>query len=206
MPYLRQAGENAGKYHANDEAIEYLSQAGEILEDIALDLSGDALRANLAEQFKLVSQQRIIFDVMGEREREFDTLNKLLDLAEKLKDTERWVAVMCRLSTHFWHVGKLQEAEDVARKALDVAKKNKNQRGEQFALERVARVLWTKRNVEAMEWATQSLALARQFNDRIREGRLLELIAHIYGETLHDPERAAIHFNHALEICRDGRQ
>jgi tetratricopeptide (TPR) repeat protein len=54
-----------------------------------------------------------------------------------------------------------------------------------------------------MEYATESLVLARQLKDRGREGRLTELIGHLYSDTLRDPERAAVYFNQALQICRE---
>ena len=40
-------------------------------------------------------------------------------------------------------------------------------------------------------------------DDRPREGRLTELIASIYTDTLPDVEQAALHFKQALEICRE---
>ncbi len=203
VPYLRQAGEKAYQFYVNEEAIDHFSQATEILEDIALDLTGQERQANMVERFTLLTRQRNIFDLMSDRDREFVALQSLLELAEALADKERWVEVMSRMATYYWHVGKLDEAEETARKGLNVARKNNNRRGEQYALERIARVLWTRRDSGSMEYATQALELARQLGDRIREGRLMELIGHIYAETLHDPERAAINFSQALEICRE---
>ena len=203
VPYLRQAGQEAYHFYANDEAVEYLSQACEILEDIAPDLKGDGLNANLLEQFEVLSRQRDVCNMMGDRVREFDILQRLQELAETLSDRKRWVEVMTRQSTYYWHVGKLEEAESTARKALEVAVQDKSERGQQAALERIARVLWTRRDGRSMEYATQSLALAQKLGDRGREGRLTELVGHIFSDTLYEPDRAALYFEQALEICRE---
>jgi serine/threonine protein kinase/tetratricopeptide (TPR) repeat protein len=203
VPYLRQAGESAFQFYGNEEAVEHFSQACEILEDIAVDLAADERQANLLERFELLSRQRNIFDLMSDRERELVTLEALLKLADTLSDQERWVQVMSRLSTYYWHVGQLDQAEKTARQALQVAQNNDNKQGKQYALERIARVLWTRRDSKSMEYAVQSLELAQQSGDRAREGRLIELIGHIYASTLRDVERAAINFDIALGICRE---
>ena len=205
VPYLRQAGQKAYHFYANDEAVDYLSQASEILEDIAPDLSGEALEANLRQYFDLLSQQRDVCNMMGDRNREFTILENLQELAETLDDHKRWVEVMTRLSTYYWHIGKLAEAEETARQALEVAHQNDDEQGQQAALERIARVLWTKRDGKSMDYATQALSLAQKLGDRPREGRLTELVGHIFTDTLHEPDRAALYFNQALKICREIR-
>lgn len=203
VPYLRQAGERAYQFYANNEAVDYLTQACDILEDIAPDLADHEREANLRERFELLSRQRDVCNMMGDREREFAVLQNLLELAETLADRKRWVEVMCRLSTYYWHVGRLNDAAETAGKALKVARQDQNRSGEQAALERIARVLWTQRDPGSMEYATQSLALAQKLNDRPREGRLTELVGHIFADTLYDPDQAAHYFNQALEICRE---
>lgn len=201
--YLRQAGQKSFRFYANEEAVDYLGQACEILEDLALELSGQQERANLMERFDLLSLQRKIFDLMGDRDREFVALETLQELAETLNHKQRWIEVLSSLSTHYWHVGKLNQAQETARKALEMARQDDDIVGQQDALEKIARVLWTRRNGQSMDYATQALELAKQSDNREREGRLLELIGHIYADTLHDAERAAVYFNQALEICRE---
>jgi len=203
VPYLRQAGERAYQFFANDDAVDYLSQAVDILRDVAPELLGEERQANLREQFDLLSWQRNVCNMMGDRNREFAILQSLQELAETMADRERWVEVMSRLSTYYWHVGRLDQAEETARKALKVARDHHNERGEQYALERIARVLWTRRDSRAMEFASLSLELAQKLNDRPRQGRLTTLIGNIYTDTLRDPDRAAIFFNQAIEICRE---
>jgi tetratricopeptide (TPR) repeat protein len=203
VPYLREAGERAYRFYANNEVIEYLSQAVEILEDIAPDLTGEQWQANLRTQFELLSRQRDVCNMVGDREREFALLQRLQALAELLADENLWVDVICRLSTYYWHVGDLAQAEEMGHRALNVARKNGNRPGERAALERISRVLWTRRDPSSMEYATQALALAQLLGDRPREGRLTELVGHIFADTLYDSRRAALYFNQALEICRE---
>jgi predicted ATPase/predicted Ser/Thr protein kinase len=201
--YLRQAGDIARQLHANAEAVNYFSQAREILEDLAVDLSDEALQANLVERFDLLSQERSILHLMGDRTRELDALEALQEVAEALGDQTRWVEIMSRLATYHWQVGRLNQAEKVARQALEVAQKNNDRRGEQYCLEQIARVLWTRRDANSMSYAAQALLIAQDLGDRRREGRLTELVGHIYTDTLHDPERASIYFERALAICRE---
>jgi predicted ATPase len=203
VPYLRHAGGKAHKFYVNEEALDYLSQAYEILEDITPDLTGPEQEANLRERLDLLSQQRDIVDMMGARDREFAILKVMQALVETLADKEQWAEVMSQFSTYYWHIGKLAEAEDTARQAQKVARENRNKSGELHALEQIARVLLSRRDSQSMEYATQALALARQSEDRILEGRLKALIGQIYTNTLYDPEQAAINFERALEICRE---
>ncbi|RPJ58733.1 MAG: hypothetical protein EHM12_07535 [Dehalococcoidia bacterium] len=70
-------------------------------------------------------------------------------------------------------------------------------------MEQIARVLWTRREAESLTYAAQALLIAQDLGDRPHEGRLTELVGHIYSDTLHDPERAAIYFDQALKICRE---
>jgi predicted ATPase len=203
VPFLREAGETAYKVYANTEAVEHFSQAQEILEDMALDLSGDDLQANLYEQFALLVRIRQVLNLIGDRERELAALEGQLVIVEELGDKERWVETMSRKATYYWEVGNLNRAEEIAREALAVAQENEDRHGEQYCLEQIARVLWTRRDAESMTHAAQALIIAQELGDRYREGRLTELIGHIYTDTLHDPDRAEIHFNQALAICRE---
>jgi len=201
--YLRQAGDNARQVHANAEAVDYFRQAREIMEDAALDLNESDGRANLVQRFDLLSQEQAILHLMSDRSRELETLEALLEAAEALDDQPRWVEVMSWLALYYWHIGRLNQAEKVARQGLEVAQKNNDRRGEQYCLEQIARVLWTRRNADSMHYAAQALLIAQELGDRRREGRLTELVGHIYTDTLHDPERAAIYFEQALAICRE---
>ncbi len=203
VPFLREAGEAAYQIYANAEAVDHLNQAQEILEDIAHDLQGDDRRANLSEQFALLIRIRKILNLTGDRDHELRALETLLAVAEELADKQRWVEAKSRLATFHWEIGKLNQAEEIARQALDVARENNDRQGEQYSLEQIARVLWTRRNADSMSYAAEALMIAQDLRDRHREGRLTELIGHIYTDTLHDPGRAEIYFNQALTICRE---
>lgn len=203
VPYLCQAGNLARQVHANTEAVDYFSQAREILEDIAVDLNDLALQANLVERFSLLNQERHVLSLMGERSRELTALESMQEVAEALGDQTRWVEVMSRLAMYYWQVGRLNKAEEIARQALEVAQKNSDRLGQQHSLEQIARVLWTRRDSDSMNYAAQALMIAQELGDRRREGRLTELIGHIYTDTLHDPDRAALYFEQALAICRE---
>jgi serine/threonine protein kinase/tetratricopeptide (TPR) repeat protein len=203
VPYLCQAGDQARQVHANAEAADYFSQAREILEDVAVDLPDETLRANLVERYQLLNQERGVLSLMSDRNRELAALEAMQEVAQALNDQTRWVEVHSRLAMYYWQVGRLNTAEEIARQALAVAQDNQDRRGEQYSLEQIARVLWTRRDADSMTYATQALVIAQDLGDRRREGRLTELIGHIYTDTLHDPGRAAIYFEQALAICRE---
>ncbi len=203
VPYLKQAGQAAYQVYANVEAVDYLGQAREILEDLAPDLTDEALTENLIQQFELLRRERSVLNLMGDSSRELGALESLLAVAEALADKQRWVEAMSRLATYYWQVGKLNQAEETARQALVVAQEHNDRQGEQYCMEQIARVLWTRREANSMSYAAQALMIAQDLGDRQREGRLTELVGHIYTDTLHDPDRAAIYFNQALAICRE---
>jgi len=108
--------------------VDYLEQAQEILEDIAPDLADEELDDNLSQQFDLLSQIRHILNLVGDRDRELNTLEKLLAVAEELHDKQRWVEAKSRQATFYWEVGKLNQAEDIARQALKVAQEHNDRR------------------------------------------------------------------------------
>jgi tetratricopeptide (TPR) repeat protein len=203
VPYLRQAGEAAYQVYANAEAVDYLEQAQEILEDVAPDLNNEALEENQGQQFELLGQARNIFNLIGNRDRELNTLEKLLALAKELGDKPGWLQTISRLASYYWEIGDLNRAEDTARQALIVAQHNNDRPGELACMEQIARVLWTRRDAESLSYAAQALMIAQDLGDRQREGRLTELVGHIYSDTLHDPDRASIYFEQALNITRE---
>ncbi len=203
VPYLRQAGNAALQIYANDESVDYFNQAREILEDIAPDLTSEALQQNLTEQFEILTQERMILNLIGDRNRELTVLQKLEEVAKLLDDQLRWVEVMSRLSSYYWQVGKLQQAEEVAQQGLTMARQNNDKEGESYCLEQIARVLWTQRNTNSMSYATQALVIAQELQEQQREARLMTLVGHIYADMLHDEARATLHFDQALKICRE---
>ncbi|HEX9921393.1 MAG TPA: protein kinase [Anaerolineae bacterium] len=203
VPYLRQAGEASYRVYANKEALDLLGQAREILEDLAHDLSDAKLRDNLIEQFDLLFREWDLHNLIGDSELELQALESLQVVAEAVDDRKRWVDAKSRLANYFWRVGKLTQAEEFARQALKVAQQHNDRDGELYCLEQIARVLWTRRDADSMSFAAQALQIAQDLGDRQREGRLTELVGHIYTDTLHDPERAGIYFNQALAICRE---
>lgn len=203
VPFLREAGELAYQIYANAEAVDYLEQAREILEDVALDLSDEALDDNLLNQFDLLRRERSILNLMGDGDRELQALERFLAVAELLKDKPRWIEAMSRLANYYWRVGKLNRAEETAREGLEVAQACGDREGEQHCLEQIARVLWTRRDTESMTYAAQALVIAQDLGNRLHEGRLTQLVGQIYTDTLHDPNRAAIYFEQALRICRE---
>lgn len=203
VPYLRQAAAAARQVQAHVEAVEYLGQAADILEDIAPDLSGVELGQNLLEQFDLHNQKRAVLHLLGDRTRELRALEEMRKIAEALQDRQRKVEVMSRQATFYWEIGQLNQAEEIARRGLELARENNDRQGEGYCLEQIARVFWTRRDSESMAYASQALVIAQELGDRAREGRLTELMGHVYADTLHDPERAAIYFDLALQICRE---
>ncbi|MBN1991255.1 MAG: protein kinase [Anaerolineae bacterium] len=203
VPYLCRAGEAAYRVYANAEAVDYFEQAQEILEDTAPDLNNDELEANLGQQFELLRHSRQIFNFLGNRKRELNVLEKMLAVAEDMGDKQRWVEAMSRQATYHWEVGKLNQAESIARQGLKVAQENGDRRGELYCMEQIARVLWTRRNPNSMSFAAEALMIAQDLGDRRHEGRLNELVGHIYSDTLNDPERAALYYDQALKICRE---
>lgn len=203
VPYLRQAGESAQAIYANAEALDYFEQAQEILEDLALELSDEALETNLYEQYQLLDKQRQILAVTSDRRRELHAIKLMQHVAEALNNKQLWVEAKSRQATYQWQVGRLNEAIDIAQEALAVARKHNDRPGEQHSLEQIARVMWTRRDSESMNYAAHALLIAQDLGDRRSEGRLTELVGHIYTDTLHDAERATVYFNQALAICRE---
>lgn len=203
VPYLRQAGELAQKIYANQEAVNHFSQAREILEDLTLDLNEAELTENLQQRFDLLSRERTILNMLGNRERELQILEAMQEAADALDDAKLRVEAMSRLADYYWQTSKLQRAREVAQEGLEVAQQHNDQEGESRCLEQLARLLWTQRDAESMTYATQALLIVQALQDRQREAQLTTLMGSIYADTLYDTERAAIYFDQALKIARE---
>ncbi len=202
VPYLRRAGQAAYDIYAHPEAVRYFEQARQILEDLAPDLTGQSRLDNLAQQFDLLNQERQILGLMGDRDRELESLTLMLAAAEALGDKQRWVEGISRLAAYYWQVGQLNQADKLARQGLSVAQRYQDKQGEGHCLEQMARVLWTRRNADSMTYAVRALEIAQHQADHGAEARLTELVGNIYTDTLHDADRAALYFNQSLDISR----
>ena len=98
---------------------------------MAPELNNDDLEENLTQQFKLLRQVRHILNMIGNRERELSALERLLAVAQELNDKRCWVEAMSRQATYYWEIGRLNQAEEIARQALAVAQEHKDRAGEQ---------------------------------------------------------------------------
>lgn len=202
VPFLRQAGKAAEAVFANEEAVDYFSQAQEILEDLAPDLSGELLEQNLAEQFDVLNRKRAILNMSGKRNREQSALKSLREVAESLKDSKRQVEAMSRQADFYWQTGKLVQAKEVAQQGLALAQENQDKDGTSRCLEQLARLLWTQRDADSMGYATQALAIVQEINHRRREAQLTTLIGQIYADTFYDADQASRYFEKALAVSR----
>ncbi len=203
VPYLLQAAKSAEAVFANEEALDYFNQAQEILEDLAPELSGVGLKENLAQRFQILTDKRTILNMSGKRDREESALKSLKDVATLLEDSQRQVDAMSRQADFYWQTGHLSQARQIAQEGLELAQQNNDQAGTSRCLEQLARLLWTQRDPESMNYATQALALVQTMQNRQREAQLTTLIGQIYGDTLYDAAQAVRYLNQALQINRE---
>ena len=86
--YLYQAGEQARRQYAHEEAVAYLSRALELTPEM-----------DYAERYAILSARERAYDVQGEREAQRGDLAILKELAEALEDPSTGLYTICTLPT-----------------------------------------------------------------------------------------------------------
>jgi len=110
--YLYQAGEEAAKRYANDEAVHYFSSA------LALTPEDD-----LVGRYDLLLEREKILDYQGDRDAQFADLTELKGIANSLKDVRKLAQVTGRELNYFHSIDDYQSVIELVEQAIHLAQK-----------------------------------------------------------------------------------
>jgi tetratricopeptide (TPR) repeat protein len=131
--YLTQAGHQARRKYANQEAIQYYSQA--------LSLTPE----DGEERFQLLSARAEVFDIISQREEQKSEVEAMIDLAEKLdEDVLRYEALIAQ--TDFYLRTDHLKAQEPANRALAIAENMEDRVREGKAYYRLGYEQWMRGN------------------------------------------------------------
>jgi class 3 adenylate cyclase/tetratricopeptide (TPR) repeat protein len=226
--YLYQAGEEAARRFANDEAVEYFTRA------LALIPEDD-----LIGRYDLLLVREKVFDINGDRESQGVDLETLEIIAESLEDTEKQALVILRrikllaftgnyslipelaenaielaikegnlglqanIYLHwgrgYWRLDRIKEAQYYVEKALEIAREHHLLQVEADSLRSLGAVAtWMNDFQRTKSYTEQSLERYRQLGDKRGEAAALNNLAIV--EIDHDLQSAINYFQQALDI------
>ncbi len=191
VTYLRRAGEQAAARFANDEAVDFYSQALELVPE-----------DDLEQRCDLVLALEGVYDLQGQRDNQRQALASLEQMAEALGDLRRQAAVAVRQAYLATRVSDPARAAPAAEKALDLARQAGDLHSQAMAYRELSRALFYQGSYEeALLPATEAQVLAERMD-------LLDLrtkTLHTLGATyliLEDYTHAEERFLQELALCR----
>jgi class 3 adenylate cyclase/tetratricopeptide (TPR) repeat protein len=189
--YLYQAGEEAAKRYANDEAVKFFSRA------LAMTSEDD-----LAGRYDLLMAREKVLEIKGAREAQQADLAALEKLAEVLEDQSKQGQVALRRIIYLEMTGDFQAVSELAKNTIDLAMASGDLEIEAYIRLHWGRSLWREGKNEAaqplLEFALE-LACERQlFQIEADSLRSLGGVAEARG----DIERAISYAAQALEKYR----
>lgn len=190
--YLYQAGEQARRQYAHEEAVAYLSRALELTPE-----------TDYAERYAILSARERAYDVQGEREAQRGDLAILKELAEALEDDGRRAEVAVRLAYYAYvtsdypaAIAAAQQATVLAQTADVVESEADGYLWHGVALYRQGHYPEASVQLEEALRLAQAAGLCRAESDSLRA---LGALAFVQG----DSARARGYWEQALVLCRE---
>ncbi len=117
LPHLIEAGDQAWRAFANQEAIEHYSRALSIIDEMLAAASADEIRDLQQMQFDVLGRREEVYDRLGQRSEQAADLGRMLALAGLLGEQQQ-AEVYNRQSHYFWAISDYGQAVDAASQAL----------------------------------------------------------------------------------------
>jgi tetratricopeptide (TPR) repeat protein len=196
--YLRQAGEQAAGHFANDDAVDYLSRALELLDKV--DQAPEWIRE---QRYALLLGREAVYALLGQREEQAADIVALTRLAGEAEDDGWRAEVALRQASYYEATSEFAIARKAARQAAGWAEGACEPRQRVKALIAEARALWRQGKLEeARQQLEDGLALARQHGDRAGEATSLHHMGTVFY-FLGDHQAARDRLERALSIRRE---
>ena len=193
--YAKMAGDQAKQIYANQEAIDFYTQALSASEQMNGNHKGD--------QFDLLINRSEILGLVGRTEEQKKDIEDAVDLALKMKD-QKLLSDGYIYQSHFClQISDYPKAKEVAERALKIKKEKGEKNGISRALMALGKVSTEIGETQkALKYYQEALKISKELGDRNDEGEAL----HALGRVWHyrgDLKKARHFYLQDLEICRE---
>ena len=183
------------KSYSNLEALELSQKLEQILEAIP---SSDQ---SLETLFKLLSYREQILNLLGWREEQEITLNRMLEIAEETDCNEFLATSLKSMGQYARATGQMDSANDYFNKALKIAREVGNRSIEGDILNNIGWLHLREGQMKAtQECLEMALDIAREVGNRRFEGHVIGNLGNLYKEQSRF-DAAREHFEKTLKIA-----
>lgn len=196
--YAKKAGDQAKKIYANQEAIEFYTQAY-----AALDQSEKGNGKKVEAEFDLLLQRSEILGIVGRMEEKGKDVEKIAELSLTIKDQKRISDGYINQSYYYLQISDFPKSLKAAEKALEIKREIGDREGEAKALQRLGSVYTDMGNTsEAIKCHQRAVKICRETGDSTGEGANIFSIGvtcHFLGEF----QRALKYYQDSLNIFKE---
>jgi class 3 adenylate cyclase/tetratricopeptide (TPR) repeat protein len=202
VEYSIKAGDKAREAYTNESALNYYSQALELLGEAPANAPEQRRQEHLAKRYDILAAREQILALFGRRAAQRADLDEMTSIAENLSDLSRLAEVTDRLSLFQRNVGNYREAMQAAQAALALKRQLKDRAGEGKSLQYLASAC---RHLDEMDRAEshyeEALAVAREMKDQEAECHRLNGLGTFYWQ-IGNLEQAQSRLEEALTVAR----
>ncbi len=202
--YLNIAAQKARREYANQAAIGYYSDIVNCLEATYTNIATDEPKPLPSiDYWDYLMERAKLYNLIGERSKELEDLEKLSDLADKLNDDHRR-ALTAKQWAYIYEVnGDYHKGLEFIERSVDLAKKAHDERlvGEGYS--QWGRVLYLSGEYEsAFSYLQQALLIAQNQHDKKTQADCLNSLGMV-GHFQTDFEVALYFFDEAIDLQRE---
>jgi len=117
LPYLIEAGDQAWRAYANQQAADYYSRALVIIDEMQDETPAEGIMELQQMQFDVLGRREEVYDRLGRRDEQVADLEWMLALAGQLGERQQ-ATVYNRQSHYFWAISNYDQAVEAASRAL----------------------------------------------------------------------------------------
>jgi diguanylate cyclase (GGDEF)-like protein len=193
--YAKKAGDRSKQLYANQEAIQYYTQAIKVF---------DHLNGNQWEdKFELLHSRSEIFGIVGKTEERKKDIENAIGLAQKKKDKKRLSDGFISQSFYYLQTGDFMNSLKSAEKALELKRKIRDKRGEAQALQRIGSVSTDMGDtIKALKCHKKAYRIFKEIGDRTGEGANLFSIGVVHYFT-GEFQKALKYYQDSLKIFKE---
>ncbi|MFQ5340573.1 MAG: tetratricopeptide repeat protein [Anaerolineae bacterium] len=129
LPYLIEAGDQARRAYANQQAVDYYGRALAIIDEMLGEALAGELTALQQMQFDVLGRREEVYDRLGKRDEQAAGLEQMLALAGRLGEQQQAEAYN-RQSHYFWAISDYDQAVEAASRALPLVQAAGDRLGE----------------------------------------------------------------------------
>ncbi|MCC7430989.1 diguanylate cyclase [bacterium] len=198
LDYAIKSAQKSKAIYSNEIALKYFEMA-KISLDFELEDNPNNVEI-LNEKFNVMMDYVKILGILNKTDKLSGELDKILEVAKKLKDKAKISDVYLKMARFYLDKGEIDKPGLLSSMALNIKRETKDFYGEAVALRMLGNVCYRQNLYEsALEYYNLSLQIANQINNLKLKHAALGNIGLIY-EALGDYSKAVVNYSSAFEI------